>query len=102
MLCGNCKFSNIIENTDRHICTLTKREYTAESVCDIEYIRVRREREARIKEAGEKVSSDLERLLSKISKPTVNPNHLMSILTDMSMDAANKVTAAIEYLEDFV
>lgn len=100
MICRNCRFSS--QGVVLQVCALTGREHPADNPCDCEYVRVRREKEIKLKEAGSKVSSDLERLLNKISKPVVDPHHLMSILTDTSIDSANKITAAIEYLEDFV
>ena len=105
MKCNECNYANgYIDGSDikKVQCDITDEVHVEAFECNCEYSRLLRDKEARIMNDKAVAEETLMALRNKISKPIVNPQRVIDILTDTTKEAGTKITEAIEYLEDFV
>ena len=107
MKCGECNYGEVIsgqgpEHDGSIKCKLSGEEHINIFECNRPITRFRRDKEARLlKEKADAIDA-IEALKHSITKPSVDIRHVIDILTDTTKEAGVKITAAIEYLEEFV
>lgn len=104
MNCGKCNFSEIVPGTGMQRCALTQEIRLPADECNCEDYRSVKYREIEVAANKELTLKNLEKLHNRLSTDAhrVDPQYIMSILTDTTKEASIKITEAIEYLEDFV
>jgi hypothetical protein len=107
MKCGECNYGEVVseqgpEHDGSIKCKLTGEEHINIFECNCPITRFRRDKEARLLREKANAIEALEALKHQVSKPMLDARHVIDILTDTTKEAGVKITAAIEYLEDFV
>ena len=107
MKCGECNYGEVItgqgpEHDGSIKYKLTGEEHINIFECNCDFTRTRRDKEAKLLKEKADAIDTLEALKNQITKPSVDAQHVIDILTDTAKEAGVKITEAIEYLEDFV
>lgn len=107
MKCGECNYGEVIaglgpEHDGSIKCKLTGEEHINIFECNCDFTRTRRDKEAELLREKAAAIEALEALTNNITKPSIDVQHVIDILTDTAKETGVKITEAIEYLEDFV
>ena len=104
MNCGKCSFAEILPGTGMLKCRLTGEAKLSADECNTDDLRSLKERELEVASNRANITNNLEALRNRLASTSrrVDPKHVIAILTDATKEAGEKITEAIEYLEDFI
>ena len=104
MNCGKCGFAEILPGTGMLKCQLTGEAKLGADECNTNDLRSLKEREQEVATNMSNMIGDLEALRERMynNAKRVDPRRVIDILTNTDKEAAEKITEAIEYLEEFI
>lgn len=105
MKCENCNYGeDILEPTHSGSikCKITGEEHINTFECNCDFTRTRRDKEARLLKEKAAALESLENLKNRITKPSVDAQYIIDILTDSTSDVTTNIAKAIDYLKEFL
>ena len=101
MKCKDCNFTSGTDDTIR--CSITGKEHALDFKCDCEPIRIRREKEARIKSDGITATNAIKALREKLFGPQLDLQYVYDTLTKVSIKVVSpELCEVIDYIVEFL
>ena len=97
----DCSFTSGTVDVIR--CSITGKEHATDFKCDCEPVRIKREKEARIKSDGNKATNAIKALREKLFGPQLDLKYVYDTLTKVSIKVDSpELCEVIDYIVEFL